>query len=121
MFTKPLKHKHHVLHGERQAILAHQNQQFEATITRNVATSLEDTIDNASERDDWTQPHTTTDINSNGNYYQILNGSYTTAISCSLTKRVFPTVQCKNPCQDANLNGVYHTHMEPNVIFNCNC
>jgi hypothetical protein len=65
MFTKPLKHKHHVLHGERQAILAHRNQQFEATIARNVATSLEDTIGNDSERDDWTQPHTTTDINNN--------------------------------------------------------
>jgi hypothetical protein len=69
MSTEPLRHKHHVPHGERQAILVRRNQQFEASITRNVATAIEATIGDAGEGDDWTQPHIPAKINNNGNYY----------------------------------------------------
>jgi hypothetical protein len=88
MYTDPLKHKHHVPHGERQAILARQNHQFEATISRKVGTSIEDTSGDAVVGDDWTQRHTTMKITNNGNYYPILNGSCKTSIVCSLTKHV---------------------------------
>jgi hypothetical protein len=33
-----------------------------------VATVTEDTISDAVEGDDWTQPHTTTEIHNNGNF-----------------------------------------------------
>jgi hypothetical protein len=69
MSTRPLRHKQHVPRGERQAILARRNQQFEASISRNMATATEDTISDAGEGDDWTQPHITAKINNNGNYY----------------------------------------------------
>ncbi|ONM19793.1 Helicase [Zea mays] len=62
----PLKRKHHVPCGERQAILAHRNQQFEAAIARKVATSIEDTSGDACEGDDWTRCHTTMKITNNG-------------------------------------------------------
>ena len=42
MSNETLRRKHHVLHGERQAILARQNKKFEANIARNVATLTED-------------------------------------------------------------------------------
>jgi hypothetical protein len=85
-----------------------------------VATSTGDTIGDA-------------EINNNGNYYPILNGSCTTAIACSQTKRVFPSVQCRVPCQGATLptngsasiteqgSGVEHTQAKPRVISNGNC
>ncbi|PWZ26234.1 ATP-dependent DNA helicase PIF1 [Zea mays] len=63
--TEPLSRKHHVLSGARPAILGSRNQQFEAAISRNVATVTEDTISDAVEGDDWTQPHTTTEIHNN--------------------------------------------------------
>ncbi|ONM00094.1 hypothetical protein ZEAMMB73_Zm00001d030055 [Zea mays] len=66
MSTEPLSRKHHVLSGARPAILGSRNQQFEAAISRNVATVTEDTISDAVEGDDWTQPHTTTEIHNNG-------------------------------------------------------
>ena len=68
MSTEPLSRKHHVLSGARPAILGSRNQQFEAAISRNVATVTEDTISDAVEGDDWTQPHTTTEIHNNGNF-----------------------------------------------------
>lgn len=68
MSTGPLRRKRHVPSGERQALLARRNQQFEAAIARNVAAPTEDTIGDAGEGDDWTQPHTTAEINNNGNY-----------------------------------------------------
>ncbi|AQL05029.1 hypothetical protein ZEAMMB73_Zm00001d046797, partial [Zea mays] len=66
MSTEPLSRKHHVLSGARPAILGSRNQQFEAAISRNVATVTEDTISDAVEGDDWTQPHMTTEIHNNG-------------------------------------------------------
>eukprot|EP00267_Zea_mays_P053373 XP_020406492.1 uncharacterized protein LOC109945102 [Zea mays] len=100
MSTEPLSRKHHVLSGARPAILGSRNQQFEAAISRNVATVTEDTISDAVEGDDWTQPHTTTEIHNN--------------------------VQCTNPCQGATLatnvsegmaeQRVQHTHTKPKVI-----
>jgi MoaA/NifB/PqqE/SkfB family radical SAM enzyme len=69
MSTRPLRHKQHVPRGERQAILARRNRQFEASISRNMATATEDTMGDAGEGDDWTQPHMTANINNNGNYY----------------------------------------------------
>ncbi|ONM00916.1 hypothetical protein ZEAMMB73_Zm00001d030376 [Zea mays] len=44
MSTRPLRRKQHVPRGERQAILARRNRQFEASISRNMATVTEDTI-----------------------------------------------------------------------------
>ena len=69
MSTRPLRRKQHVPRGERQAILARRNRQFEASISRNMATVAEDIISDAEEGDDWTQPHMTAKINNNGNYY----------------------------------------------------
>jgi hypothetical protein len=54
MSTRPLRRKH-VPRGERQAILARRNWQFEASISRNMATATEDTISDAEEGDDWTE------------------------------------------------------------------
>jgi hypothetical protein len=68
MSTGPLRRKH-VPRGERQAILARRNRQFEASISRNMATTTEDTISDAGEGADCTQPHMTTENNNNGNYY----------------------------------------------------
>jgi hypothetical protein len=56
MSTRPLRRKQHVPRGERQAILARRNRQFEASISRSMATATEDTISDAEEGDDWTQP-----------------------------------------------------------------
>ncbi|AQK76511.1 hypothetical protein ZEAMMB73_Zm00001d018583 [Zea mays] len=72
MSTRPLRHKQHVPRGERQAILARRNRQFEASISRNMATVAEDIISDAEEGDDWTQPHMSAKINNNG----ILCGLY---------------------------------------------
>jgi hypothetical protein len=55
MSTRPLRRKLHVPRGERQAILARRNRQFEASISRNMATATEDTISDAEEGDDWTE------------------------------------------------------------------
>jgi hypothetical protein len=88
MSTDTLKRKHHVPRGERQAILSRRNQQFEASISRKVGTSIEDTSGDAGEGDGWTQRHTTMKITNNGNYYLILNGSCKTSIVCCLTKHV---------------------------------
>ncbi|AQK87997.1 hypothetical protein ZEAMMB73_Zm00001d038834 [Zea mays] len=63
MSTGPLRHKNHVLPGERQAILARQNKKFEANIARNVATLTEDTISDVGQMDDSTQPGSTIEIN----------------------------------------------------------
>ncbi|AQL07138.1 hypothetical protein ZEAMMB73_Zm00001d047628 [Zea mays] len=63
MSTEPLRRKHHVLRGERQAILARQNKKFEANIARNVATLTEDTISDVGQMDDSTQPGSTIEIN----------------------------------------------------------
>ncbi|PWZ18516.1 ATP-dependent DNA helicase PIF1 [Zea mays] len=63
MSTEPLKRKHHVRPGERQAILARQNKKFEANIARNVATLTEDTISDVGQMDDSTQPGSTIEIN----------------------------------------------------------
>jgi hypothetical protein len=68
MSTGPLRHKH-VPRGKRQAILARRIRQFEASISRNMATTTEDTISDAGEGADCTQPHMTAEINNNGNYY----------------------------------------------------
>ncbi|KAJ1266142.1 hypothetical protein BS78_08G128100, partial [Paspalum vaginatum] len=59
----PLRRKRHVPSGERQALLACQNQQFEAAIARNVSAPTEDNIDDAREADDLTKPHMTVEIN----------------------------------------------------------
>jgi hypothetical protein len=88
MSTNTLKRKHHVPRGERQAILARRNQQFESAISRKVGTSIEDTSGDAVEGDDWTQRHTPMKITNNGNYYPSLYGSCKTSIVCSLTKHV---------------------------------
>ncbi|AQK60686.1 hypothetical protein ZEAMMB73_Zm00001d053905 [Zea mays] len=64
MSTGPLRRKH-VPRGERQAILARRNRQFEASISRNMATTTEDTISDAGEGADCTQPHMTTENNNN--------------------------------------------------------
>ncbi|AQL03309.1 hypothetical protein ZEAMMB73_Zm00001d045848 [Zea mays] len=113
MSTEAIKRKHHVSRGERQAILARRNQQFQASIARNVTTLNGDTI---------------SDANNNGNYYP--NGSCTTAIAYSQTNRVFPSAQCSVPCQAATLptngsegiteqaSGVEHTQEKPRVISN---
>ncbi|PWZ43652.1 putative ubiquitin-like-specific protease 1B [Zea mays] len=66
MSTEPLRRKHHVLRGERQAILARQNKKFEANVTRNVATLIEDTISDVGQMDDSTQPGSTIEINNTG-------------------------------------------------------
>ncbi|PWZ34171.1 hypothetical protein Zm00014a_031851 [Zea mays] len=63
MSTEPLRRKHHVLPGERQAILARQNNKFEANIACNVATLTEDTISDVGQMDDSTQPGSTIEIN----------------------------------------------------------
>ncbi|ONM01415.1 hypothetical protein ZEAMMB73_Zm00001d030709 [Zea mays] len=63
MSTGPLRRKHHVLPGERQAILARQNKKFEATIAHNVATLTKDTISDVRQMDDSTQPGSTIEIN----------------------------------------------------------
>jgi hypothetical protein len=68
MSTEPLRRKHHVLPGERQAILARQNKKFEANIARNVATLTEDTISDIGQMDDSTQPGSTIEINNTSNY-----------------------------------------------------
>jgi hypothetical protein len=68
MSNETLRRKHHVLHGERQAILARQNKKFEANIARNVATLTEDTISDVGKMDDSTQPGSTIEINNTGNY-----------------------------------------------------
>ncbi|PWZ44727.1 ATP-dependent DNA helicase PIF1 [Zea mays] len=65
MSTRPLRRKQHVPRGERQAILARRNRQFEASISRNMATVAEDIISDAEEGDDRTQPHMTAKINNN--------------------------------------------------------
>jgi hypothetical protein len=70
MSTDPLRRRHHVLSETRPATLGRRNQQFEAGIARNVAAVTEDTIYDAMEGDDWTQPHPTAEIHNNGNYYQ---------------------------------------------------
>ncbi|ONM56375.1 hypothetical protein ZEAMMB73_Zm00001d021143 [Zea mays] len=66
MSTEPLRRRHHVLSGTRPATLGRRNQQFEDDIGRNVATVTEDTICDAMEGDDWTQPHPTAEIHTNG-------------------------------------------------------
>ncbi|PWZ17599.1 ATP-dependent DNA helicase PIF1 [Zea mays] len=68
MSTEPLRRKHHVLRGERQAILARQNKKFEANIARNVATLTEDTISDVRQMDDSTQPGSTIEINNTVQY-----------------------------------------------------
>ncbi|PWZ40047.1 ATP-dependent DNA helicase PIF1 [Zea mays] len=65
MSTEPLRRRHHVLSGIRPATLGRRNQQFEDNIGRNVATVTEDTICDAMEGDDWTQPHPTAEIHTN--------------------------------------------------------
>ncbi|ONM17793.1 hypothetical protein ZEAMMB73_Zm00001d003825 [Zea mays] len=117
MSTRPLRHKQHVPRGERQAILARRNRQFEASISRNMATATEDTMGDAGEGDDWTQPHMTANINNNDNYYH-----------CFQVGRV--VVQCRNQCHDAIVatnesasmieqgSGVDHTQSKPRVISN---
>ncbi|KAL5647771.1 hypothetical protein ACJX0J_042126, partial [Zea mays] len=47
MSTEAIRRKHHVLRRERQAILAHRNKQFQASIARNVTTLNGDTIGDA--------------------------------------------------------------------------
>ncbi|AQK39179.1 hypothetical protein ZEAMMB73_Zm00001d023344, partial [Zea mays] len=47
MSTEAIRRKHHVPRGERQAILARRNQQFQASIARNVTTLNGDTIGDA--------------------------------------------------------------------------
>mgnify|MGYP006934348922 CR=1 FL=1 len=73
MSTGPLRRKQHVPRGERQAILARRNRQFEASISRNMATATDDTINDAGEGDDWTQPHMTAKINNNGNILSLFS------------------------------------------------
>ena len=68
MSTEPLRRKHHVLRGERQAILARQNKKFEANVARNVATLTEEDISDVRQMDDSTQPGSTIEINNTGNY-----------------------------------------------------
>ncbi|PWZ29467.1 ATP-dependent DNA helicase PIF1 [Zea mays] len=65
MSTEPLRRRHHVLSRTRPATLGRRNQQFEDDIGRNVATVTEDTICDAMEGDDWTQPHPTAEIHTN--------------------------------------------------------
>ncbi|AQK40678.1 hypothetical protein ZEAMMB73_Zm00001d024115 [Zea mays] len=72
MSTRPLRRKQHVPRGERQAILARRNRQFEASISRNMATATEDTISDAEEGDDWTHTQSKPRVISNG----ILCGLY---------------------------------------------
>ncbi|ONM09527.1 hypothetical protein ZEAMMB73_Zm00001d034078 [Zea mays] len=72
MSTRPLRRKQHVPRGERQAILARRNRQFEASISRNMANVAEDIISDAEEEDDSTQTHMSAKINNNG----ILCGLY---------------------------------------------
>ena len=67
MSTRPLRRKQHVPRGERQAILARRNRQFEASISRNMATATEDTISDAEEGDDWTHTQSKPRVISNGN------------------------------------------------------
>jgi hypothetical protein len=92
MSTGPLRRKQHVPHGERQSILARRNRQFEASISRNMATATDDTINDAGEGDDWTQPHMTAKINNNESVSMTEQGS-----------------------------GVDHTQSKPRVISNGNC
>ena len=68
MSTRPLRRKQHVPRGERQAILARRNRQFEASISRNMATTTEDTISDVGQMDDSTQPGSTIETNNTGNY-----------------------------------------------------
>ncbi|KAL5679670.1 hypothetical protein ACJX0J_006055, partial [Zea mays] len=65
MSTRPLRRKQHVPRGERQAILARRNRQFEASISRNMANVAEDIISDAEEEDDSTQTHMSAKINNN--------------------------------------------------------
>ncbi|PWZ57558.1 ATP-dependent DNA helicase PIF1 [Zea mays] len=66
MSTEPLRRRHHVLSETRPTTLGRRNQQFEASIARNVATVTEDTICDTMEEDDWTQPHPNAEIHNNG-------------------------------------------------------
>ncbi|PWZ15112.1 hypothetical protein Zm00014a_013038 [Zea mays] len=77
MSTEPLRRRHHVLSGTRPATLGRRNQQFEDDIGRNVATVTEDTICDAMEGDDWTQPHPTAEIHTNGMVEQGVDHTHT--------------------------------------------
>ncbi|XP_023157380.1 uncharacterized protein [Zea mays] len=77
MSTEPLRRRHHVLSGIRPATLGRRNQQFEDDIGRNVATVTEDTICDAMEGDDWTQPHPTAEIHTNGMVEQGVDHTHT--------------------------------------------
>ncbi|ONM32547.1 hypothetical protein ZEAMMB73_Zm00001d041145 [Zea mays] len=104
MSTGPLRRKQHVPRGERQAILARRNRQFEASISRNMATATDDTINDAGEGDDWTQPHMTTKINNNVQCRSQCHGPIVaTNESASMTEQG---------------SGVDHTQSKPRVISN---
>jgi hypothetical protein len=91
MSTRPLRRKQHVPRGERQAILAYRNRQFEASISRNMATATEDTISDAEEGDDWTQPHMSAKINNNGNYYHFFKSAELSVILAGRLGRLIVT------------------------------
>lgn len=77
MSTEPLRRRHHVLSETRPATLGRRNQQFQAGIARNVATVTEDTICDAMEEDDWTQPHPNAEIHNNGMVEQGVDHTHT--------------------------------------------
>ncbi|PWZ31935.1 putative ubiquitin-like-specific protease 1B [Zea mays] len=101
---RPLRRKQHVPRGERQAILARRNRQFEASISRNMATATKDTISDAEEGDDWTQPHMSAKINNNVQCRIQCHGAIVaTNESASMTEQG---------------SGVDHTQSKPRVISN---
>ncbi|WVZ52016.1 hypothetical protein U9M48_003111 [Paspalum notatum var. saurae] len=63
--TVPVRHKRHVPSGERQSLLARQNQQFEATIARNLAAPVEDAADVGREGCDAIRDEMTAEDNTN--------------------------------------------------------
>ncbi|WVZ79781.1 hypothetical protein U9M48_027319 [Paspalum notatum var. saurae] len=63
--TVPVRHKRHVPSGERQSLLARRNQQFEATIVRNLAAPVEDAANVGREGCDAIRDEMTAEDNTN--------------------------------------------------------
>jgi hypothetical protein len=56
-----------------------------------MATATEDTISDAEEGDDWTQPHMSAKINNNGNYYHFFKSAELSVILADRLGRLIVT------------------------------
>ncbi|WVZ94394.1 hypothetical protein U9M48_040292 [Paspalum notatum var. saurae] len=102
MPTGPLRRNRHVPSGERQALLARRNHQFEEAIARNVSAPIEDTIGDAGEADNFNKSHTIVEINNE-----------------SMNPCRGPTVATNHSeCIAARENGVERTQIMPNLVSN---